>query len=169
MKLKLIAATAGAFALLFACSPKTEDTTSAASAESTATEEAVAEAPAVADEPMDEVATADAAPACVKDVPSGSICLMDINACGFSSGCDCGDGYTYNAALGKCLLDLDGVGEASVVQVEDTQCVMSAAASARCTRDINACGQPSNCSCDEGFVWNDVAGKCLKDLTAPTE
>ena len=167
MKLKLIAATAGAFALLFACSPKTEDTTSAASAESTATEEAVAEAPAVAD--GDEVATADAAPACVKDVPSGSICLMDINACGFSSGCDCGDGYTYNAALGKCLLDLDGVGEASVVQVEDTQCVMSAAASARCTRDINACGQPSNCSCDEGFVWNDVAGKCLKDLTAPTE
>ncbi|MEQ8178955.1 MAG: hypothetical protein RIC52_07315 [Amphiplicatus sp.] len=167
MKLKLIAATAGAFALLLACSPKTEDTTSAAPAGSTATEEAVADAPAVAEGLMDQAATE--TPACVKDVPSGSICLMDINACGFSSGCDCGDGYTYNAALGKCLLDLNGVGEASVVQTEDTQCVMSAAASARCTRDINACGQPSNCSCEDGFMWNDVAGKCLKDLTAPTE
>ncbi|MEQ8936633.1 MAG: hypothetical protein RIE56_12665, partial [Amphiplicatus sp.] len=168
MKLKLIAATAGAFALLLAaCGQKTEDATSAAPAE-TAAEEAM---PAMgeAQPPMEEAADATAdAPACVKDVPSGSICLMDINACGFSSGCDCGEGYTYNAALGKCLLDLDGVGEASVVQVEDTQCAMSAAASSRCTRDINACGQPSNCSCEDGFVWNDVAGKCLKDLTAPT-
>lgn len=152
MKLTLIAATAGAFALLLACSPKTDETTSAAPAAEGLMDRAAAEAPA-----------------CVKDVPSGSICTMDINACGKASVCDCGDGYAYNAALGKCLLDLDGVGEASVVQVDDTDCAVSGSASAICTRDINACGQPSNCSCDDGFVWNDVAGKCLKDLTAPAE
>ena len=168
MKLTLIAATAGAFALLLACSPKTDETTSAAPAETTAEEMAPAEEAAPAAEGLMDQAAAEA-PACVKDVPSGSICTMDINACGKASVCDCGDGYTYNAALGRCLLDLDGVGEATVVQVDDTDCAVSGSASAICTRDINACGQPSNCSCDEGFVWNDVAGKCLKDLTAPAE
>ncbi|MEE2692642.1 MAG: hypothetical protein VX640_13990 [Pseudomonadota bacterium] len=173
MKLRLIAAAAGAMALLVAaCGQKTEE---AAPAAIEATEEAApadetGTSPAAEQEAAaDATQTASAPPACVMDVPSGAICTMDINACGHASVCNCGEGYAYNAALGKCLLMLDGVGEATVVQVDDNECVASASVASRCTRDINACGQPSNCSCDEGFVWNDVVGKCLKDLTAPTE
>lgn len=166
------------------CAPKSED---AAPAATTAEEVAPADAPlAAADTMADDSAGVDAmssdamsseaaaieatmALACVKDTPAATICTMDINACGHASVCNCGDGYTYNASLGKCLLVLDGVSEATIVQVADNECVTSGASSAICTRDINVCGQPSNCSCEDGFAWNAVAGKCLKDLSAPAE
>lgn len=157
MRMKLIAAVAGGLALaLSACGQNTETTPAAVAAVEEVVEEVVEE-PAPAEAPL----------ACVKDVPSGSICTMDINVCGKASICNCGDGYVYNAALGKCLLVLDGVGQATATPVEDTDCAVAPAGI--CTRDINACGQPSRCNCDDGFVWNDVAGKCLKDLSAPTE
>ncbi len=108
------------------------------------------------------VAGIGAGPACVAPKPANSICTMDINACGFSSGCACDDGYAYNAALGQCLLILEGVGAATPVSVADSDCAKPSAGI--CTRDINACGQPSSCRCDDGFAWNDVAGKCLKVL-----
>lgn len=106
-----------------------------------------------------------AAPECVIDPPPDAVCTMDVNACGQASVCGCPDGYSYDAALGKCLLNLEGVSEATFVSVDDSECVRPATDA--CTRDINACGQPSSCSCDEGFVWNDVVGKCLRDLSQP--
>lgn len=165
MRITLIAATVGALALaLAACGQRAETTEEAVPAAVAAVEEAVEEVEEAVEEAVEELAEAPLA--CVKDVPSGSICLMDINACGFSSGCNCGDGYVYNAALGKCLLVLDGVSQATPTPVEDTDCARPT--TGICTRDINACGQPSNCRCDDGFVWSDVAGKCLRDLMAPS-
>lgn len=99
---------------------------------------------------------------CVKDVPADSICTMDLNQCGHSGNCSCGPGYEYSPAMGKCLLVLDGASGAMSVAVADDACVKAPAGA--CTRDINACGQPSTCQCEEGFAWNDVAGKCLKGL-----
>lgn len=170
MRLKLIAAVAGAAALaLCACAKKTEEPAEAAPAaaeEPSATDEtAPAAEPAM--EPMSEEApAADArqAAACVIDVPPETVCTADVNACGKSSLCDCPAGYAYNAALGQCLLNIDGVGVATPVSLADSDCAKAPAD--LCTRDINVCGQPSNCGCDEGFAWNAVAGKCLKDLSA---
>lgn len=108
------------------------------------------------------IADMGAAPACVTPKPPNAVCTMDINACGFSSSCACEEGYAYNAALGQCLLVLEGVRAATPVSVADSDCAK--APTGVCTRDINACGQPSRCGCDEGFAWNSVAGKCLKAL-----
>lgn len=128
--------------------------------------ESAAEA-SLAGEAMGEASPA--ALACVKDLPPDAICTMDINICGNASGCNCGDGHVYNAALGKCLLDLDsfGGGEAVRVAVDESDCAK--AATGACTRDINVCGHPSRCACPEGFVWNSVAGMCLRDLTQAAE
>jgi hypothetical protein len=170
--MRLVAALAGALALaLSACAKKTEEPADAAPAaeEPSAMEEAApAEEPAT--EPMAEEAPAAdmrQAAACVIDVPPETVCTADENACGKSSLCDCPAGYSYNPALGQCLLNLEGVGAATPVSLGDSDCAKAPAGV--CTRDINVCGQPSTCACDEGFAWNDVAGKCLKDLSAPTE
>ncbi|BDM79875.1 hypothetical protein [Acaryochloris marina] len=32
-----------------------------------------------------------------------------------------------------------------------------------CTRDINACGNPSVCACSQGYSYNSSVGKCLID------
>jgi len=164
----IVATVAGAFALaLAACSQPATDAAPADSNAAGTSEETTLETETPPADAAPEPVVVEAA-ACVKPVPSGAICTMDINACGKASVCDCGEGYSYNAALGMCLLSPEGVSEASIVQVEDSDCASGAAASSICTRDINVCGQPSTCSCEDGFVWNAIAGKCLKDLTAPT-
>ena len=99
---------------------------------------------------------------CVIDVPEDAVCTGDLNACGFGSVCGCPEGYGYNAALGKCVMDLAGVISATPAQLYETSCVRKPAGI--CTRDINMCGQPSSCACEEGFQWNDVAGMCIKVL-----
>ena len=100
------------------------------------------------------------APLCVASFDVGAICTKDINECGFASACTCPDGYVYNSSLGGCLLKLDGVGEAIRAEITPTACAKPA--EGVCTRDINVCGQPSTCTCEDGFVWNSVAGACLK-------
>jgi hypothetical protein len=104
-----------------------------------------------------------AAPECVINPPPEAICTEDINPCGQASICGCQDGYSYNSALGKCVLEIDGVSEATFVPVKHGECVKPATGA--CTRDINACGQPSSCSCEDGFVWNSAVGMCVRDLS----
>lgn len=99
---------------------------------------------------------------CVVDLPEDAICTLDFNECGFGSVCSCGDGYDYNAALGKCVLRIQGLSSATPTRVSPTACVRPG--TDLCTRDINVCGQPSTCSCDEGFIWNSVVGACVRTL-----
>ncbi|MBB5518681.1 hypothetical protein [Amphiplicatus metriothermophilus] len=166
MKTRIILAGIGALALgLAACGERAPEETVPAE-EETAPPEDDGTAGADAMRAMGEASPA--ALACVKDPSPESICTMDINACGFSSVCQCGEGYVYDAALGKCLLDLEGFqGEAVRVAVDETDCAQAAAGA--CTRDINACGHPSRCDCPDGFVWNAVAGLCLRDMSRPAE
>ena len=96
--------------------------------------------------------------------PTG-VCTRDINPCGHPSQCNCSSSYAYNQSLGLCVLDLQGVSQAKAVEVPDGGCVTDPPKGAICTRDINACGNPSSCTCEEGFAWNDVVGKCLKVLS----
>lgn len=110
-----------------------------------------------------ETATA-APPACVAPVPEGAVCTKDINVCGHASTCGCDAGYSYNAAIGQCVLDIQSVSEATKTDIPNDSCVTDPPPDAICTRDINACGLPSHCTCQDGFAWNDVAGKCVKTL-----
>ena len=158
MRFPLIAVCA--VAMLAACAKKADEAVPASDTPTVAEAESVNETPSESSYPHPALPLEGGGLPCVKEVPSDSICTMDLNQCGHSGSCNCGEGYQYNAAMGKCLLVLDGVSEASKVDVADDECVKAPAAA--CTRDINVCGQPSNCQCDEGFMWNDVAGKCLK-------
>jgi hypothetical protein len=110
---------------------------------------------------------ADQPAACVIATPAGGACTKDINACGKASMCECDEGYNYNAALGMCILSLQSASAASAVAIPESDCAMTP--TGVCTRDINMCGQPSVCHCNEGFEWNAAAGKCLRDLTANSE
>lgn len=101
-------------------------------------------------------------PACVKPAPENAVCTMDINICGHASMCDCGSGYVYDRAMGLCVLIIEGVGAAEPAALSDDDCVKPS--TGKCTRDINACGQPSRCQCEDGYEWNAVAGKCIKVL-----
>lgn len=148
-------------AILSACAPKTgEDPAADAGAQAGG---AIAEESTAANEtsyPQPDLPVQyDGAP-CVKDVPAGSVCTMDLNQCGHSGNCNCGEGYAYNASMGKCLLVLGEGVHAARADVADDSCVKAPAAA--CTRDINQCGHPSSCQCAEGFAWNAIAGKCLK-------
>ncbi|MCB9955953.1 MAG: hypothetical protein H6848_08595 [Caulobacterales bacterium] len=157
MKKMTIAILASAAALLMAaCSQSAGD-----KPEETA--QPTAEEMNAADPADSEAVDMFAAPECVIEAPPETVCSADVNACGHPSVCDCPSGYEYSPALGKCLVDVFGVeGDATFIPLEENECV--AVATGVCTRDINACGQPSTCGCDEGFVWNASAGKCLKDL-----
>lgn len=127
------------------------------------TTESSPESAAAADEPADtEPTDMFAAPECVIDPAPDAVCTMDVNPCGHASICNCPGGYDYDAALGKCVLETDGVADATFVPVDDSECVKPA--TGECTRDINACGQPSSCGCEEGFVWNSAIGMCVRDL-----
>ena len=115
---------------------------------------ATVEAPATAD--------ADGNTYCDIGGASDAVCTRESSECGYGGVCSCPDGYGYNASVGRCGLELGGVSRAVEARLSDDKCVK--AASSICTRDINICGQPSQCSCDEGFAWNNIAGKCLKVL-----
>ncbi|GAB4520437.1 MAG: hypothetical protein Kow00133_06920 [Amphiplicatus sp.] len=172
MTRQAILAAIGALALsVAACGERAPESGETESAAPTAEEAAPAAAETAAQAPLAGEAMGEASPAalaCVKDAPPESVCTMDVNACGFSSVCQCGEGYVYDAALGECLLDLEGFeGEAVRAVVDETDCAKAAVGA--CTRDINACGHPSRCDCPEGFVWNAVAGMCLRDLSRPAE
>jgi hypothetical protein len=145
----------GAFALIAGCANEADEV----QGEEAVTSEASGAA-ATADPDAELAGAAEGALACVKDVPADAICTMDLNQCGHSGSCNCGPGYIYNASMGKCLLIMDGVGEATRPDVADDDCVK--AATGICTKDINVCGQPSSCQCEDGFAWNATAGKCVK-------
>ncbi len=119
--------------------------------------------PRIVPGPADSAEPVAKPPACVQDVPPDSICTMDINVCGNASVCGCPKRYSYDPAIGKCLLDISGHGAATPVRLDDSECAKAPAS--MCTRDINVCGQPSNCRCEDGFIWSAVAGKCLRDLS----
>ncbi len=160
-----ILAVLGAFALIAACADKSAepagDASPAASSDTAAMDAASSGDSNVQQEtPLDGATAASGPLACVKDVPADAICTMDLNQCGHSGSCNCGPGYIYNASLGKCLLIMDGVSEAVKADLADDDCTKTAVGA--CTKDINVCGQPSACQCDEGFAWNAVAGKCVK-------
>lgn len=167
MKRAGIFAVIGAIALVAACADKSAEPADGAAA-TNETAAADAEAPdasgndAQQETPLDGAATETASGplACVKDIPQDAICTMDLNQCGHSGSCNCGPGYIYNASIGKCLLIMDGIAQATKADLADDDCTK--AATGACTRDINVCGQPSSCQCEEGFAWNAVAGKCVK-------
>lgn len=161
MKRAGIFAVIGAIALVAACADKSAEPTDGAAATND-TAAADASIDAQPETPLDGAATETASGplACVKDIPQDAICTMDLNQCGHSGSCNCGPGYIYNASMGKCLLIMDGVAEATKSDIADDECTK--AATGACTRDINVCGQPSSCQCEEGFAWNAVAGKCVK-------
>jgi hypothetical protein len=150
-------------ATLAGCTQKKAEDAEAPDAGAPPAGETVAEESTAANEtsyPQPDLPVADDTILCVIDVPADAICTMDLNQCGHSSTCNCGPGYSYNASMGKCLLVLaEGVVGARV-DLADDQCAKAPAGV--CTRDINQCGHPSSCQCDEGFAWNDIAGKCLK-------
>lgn len=93
------------------------------------------------------------------------ICTRDINECGNPSSCTCPDGFYYSPAMGECLYDLDGADAAAAAADEAAgdddaeQCVLEP--DGICTRDINECGNPSSCTCPEGYAYNASAYKCL--------
>lgn len=158
MKKIAVIVAAGALALGAAgCTKRPAEAASAPPPESEA-QAAAASAPQEAE----LAAPAPRAPPCVKALPEDAVCSMDLNICGHASMCDCGPGYVYDRAMGMCVLDLEGVASPARAAVIDDDCVRPA--SGACTRDVNACGQPSQCQCDEGYAWNAVAGKCVRDL-----
>lgn len=91
--------------------------------------------------------------------PTG-VCTMDINLCGNPSVCQCPEGYTYNAATSQCNIADLSHGQAN----ELTSPALCSAQPGVCTRDINQCGNPSTCQCEEGFSYNAVTGMCDKVL-----
>jgi hypothetical protein len=153
-----------ALTLIGACAEKQSsepESDAASGAEATTTETGSTESYPQKELPLEGAPAAPPGPlACVKDMPPDAICTMDLNQCGHSGSCNCGPGYIYNASMGKCLLIMDGVAEAVKPDVADDDCVKAATGS--CTKDINVCGQPSTCKCEDGFQWNAVAGKCVK-------
>ncbi|MBI1366582.1 MAG: hypothetical protein GC153_11590 [Alphaproteobacteria bacterium] len=112
-------------------------------------------------------ATAAAAPAgplaCVKDVPESAVCTMDVNSCGHAGSCECDAGYVYNASIGMCVLDLANVkGQSTKTPVGENDCIRPTKGA--CTKDINACGHPTRCDCEEGYDWDAAAGECVRRL-----
>jgi len=97
--------------------------------------------------------------ACV--IAPNSICTMDINTCGNPSLCMCPDGYVYNKAVGKCIIDKLSMASSPGAPIE-SKCAVNP--NSICTRDINPCGNPSICKCPEGHTYNQVIGKCITDL-----
>lgn len=95
-------------------------------------------------------------------------CTRDINECGHASHCTCPEGYSYNGAVAECLYDFgaavnDEQSTSNSFESPDDnstqQCVLPPGDT--CTRDINECGNPSQCSCPDGYEYNAAINKCL--------
>lgn len=108
------------------------------------------------------VASAKPIGACVQD-PTG-ICTRDINPCGNPSVCGCSEGYTYNASIGKCLIDDIGLANDAGVEVK-SRCALEP--KGICTQDINQCGHASICQCPDNTTYSPVIGQCVKKLETP--
>ena len=101
--------------------------------------------------------------------PPGGICTEDINECGHASACQCPSGYSYEAAVGQCLLNIAGATSES-----DTGQAMKKGRKSRskcvvpptgvCTKDLNQCGNASVCQCSKGFQYSPALGACVKDI-----
>ena len=95
-------------------------------------------------------------------VEAGSICTRDINECGNPSICECLDGYSYNAAINKCLIESISLADGSGIPVEASKCALEP--DSICTLDINACAHSSICACPDGTTYSPVVGLCLTDI-----
>jgi hypothetical protein len=99
-----------------------------------------------------------------------SFCTTDLNMCGGSSVCGCPEGYTFNQAIGLCLIDdvlrATGPGDVEVPRPGyEGVCVQ--ATSGGCDMKVpNECGFQSVCFCDAegGFEWSPQVGKCLLNV-----
>ncbi|AOW99255.1 hypothetical protein BJP34_07105 [Moorena producens PAL-8-15-08-1] len=88
-------------------------------------------------------------------------CTRDINPCGNPSFCQCPPAYSYDASVGKCIIEdirlADGPGE----PVEGK---FSIPPQGICTADINVCGYPTICQCPGGSKYSDLTGSCEVQL-----
>lgn len=96
---------------------------------------------------------------CVQE-PTG-VCTRDINACGNPSVCGCSPGYSYDASIGKCLIDDITLADGAGIEVK-SRCATKP--QGICTQDINQCGNASACECPEGATYNPVVGQCIKPI-----
>lgn len=73
--------------------------------------------------------------------------------------CVCRDGYAYDYRSGLCLIDdvRSTKVQRKVAPVSDITCQTSPSI---CTKDVNECGYPSLCFCDETLTYNSKTGLC---------
>jgi len=97
-------------------------------------------------------------------IPVTGVCILNVNACGHSSGCTCPEDYFYNPTTGRCDLSLlQGTINIPIHLPPNQQCSISPEI---CSLDENECGLPSSCLCPNHYLYNPATGDC--DLSIPT-
>jgi hypothetical protein len=103
-------------------------------------------------------------------------CVKTLNKCGHSTSCTCPHGYDYNQATGQCDWGLlggscgsetgattKGKKPSRIKQPTVSQCTSRPIL---CTKDINECGNPSKCYCEDGHTYNSATGACDLDFNS---
>lgn len=105
-------------------------------------------------------------PICASYDDSPSLCTFDINFCGVSGYCTCREGFAYDGVIGSCL-KMEPWAEGPkftevVLDATDNIVYCARAPTKMCTKDRNACGYPSNCSCEsEDYEYNKYFNMCF--------
>ncbi len=94
-------------------------------------------------------------------VEAEALCTRDLNICGNPSICRCQDGYSYDASVGKCIIDDISQATSPGVLV-NSKCAFTP--KSICTFDLNVCGNSSVCACPEGTDYNPLIGACVIPL-----
>lgn len=103
--------------------------------------------------------------------PQG-VCLLAVNQCGQSISCACPHGYNYNQATGQCdwgfpcrpslsPITPKQAGTPSPIKPSKPICTYHPTL---CTRDVNECGNPSQCYCEKGYTYNAATWACDLEL-----
>lgn len=94
-------------------------------------------------------------------VEAGPLCTRDLNPCGNASFCECPKGYSYDDAVGTCLIRNISEADSPGMPVR-SKCGFPP--NSICTLDINVCGNASICACPDGTIYSPITGQCIIQL-----